>query len=74
MGQVFRGVHIYLNRPAAIKVMRPHLAANAKFRARFLQEAQAVAALKHPNTIDLYEFGEQKGRTRSVTGSFVHQE
>ena len=59
MGQVFRGVHIYLNRPAAIKVMRPHLAANAKFRTRFLQEAQAAAALKHPNIVDLYEFGEQ---------------
>ncbi len=62
MGQVFRGVHIYLNRPAAIKVMRPHLAARATFRERFLQEARSAAALKHANIVDIYEFGEQEGQ------------
>lgn len=66
MGQVFRGIHIYLNRPAAIKVMRPHLVADEKFRTRFLQEAQAAAALKHPNIVDLYEFGEQSGHLYMV--------
>src|SRR5215472_8812850 len=59
MGQVFRGTHTYLNRPAAIKVMRQHLATNEKFRTRFLQEARAAAALKHPNIIEIYDFGEQ---------------
>ncbi len=59
MGQVFRGVHLYLDRPAAIKVMRPNLAANPRFQARFLQEAKSAAALKHPNIVDIYEFGEQ---------------
>jgi serine/threonine protein kinase len=61
MGQVFRGVHIYLDRPAAIKVMHPHLANNARFRERFLQEARSAAALKHQNIVDIYEFGEQDG-------------
>src|SRR5947209_19667218 len=61
MGQVFRGVHIYLDRPAAIKIMRGSFAANPQFRARFLQEAQAAAALKHPNIVDIYEFGDQDG-------------
>jgi serine/threonine protein kinase len=59
MGQVFRGVHIYLDRPAAIKVMRPHLANSPRFRERFLQEARSAAALKHENIVDIYEFGEQ---------------
>src|SRR5215470_9516470 len=59
MGQVFRGTHAYLNRPAAIKVMRQHLAENQTFRTRFLQEARAAAALKHPNIIEIYDFGEQ---------------
>src|SRR5258706_10415374 len=59
MGQVFRGVHLYLDRPAAIKVMRPNLAVNPKFRARFLQEAKSAAALKHPNIVDIYDFGDQ---------------
>jgi serine/threonine protein kinase len=49
MGQVFCGVHKWLLRSAAIKVMKPELAANPGFRARFLQEAEAAAALKHPN-------------------------
>ncbi len=62
MGQVYRGVHIYLNRPAAIKVMRPHLMAQSSFRERFLQEARSAAALKHQNIVDIYEFGEQDGQ------------
>ena len=62
MGKVYHGVHIYLDRPAAIKVMRPHLAANPRFRERFLQEARSAAALKHPNIVDIYEFGEQDGQ------------
>src|SRR5947209_19167258 len=61
MGQVFRGVHIYLDRPAAIKIMRGSFAANPQFRARFLQEAKSAAALKHPNIVDIYEFGDQDG-------------
>lgn len=61
MGQVFRGVHQYLNRPAAIKVMQAYLAANSDFRSRFLREAQASAALHHPNIVEIYEFDEQDG-------------
>src|SRR5260370_42085573 len=62
MGQVYRGVHIYLNRPAAIKVMRAHLIANPSFRERFLQEARSAAALKHPNIFYIYVFGEEGGQ------------
>ena len=61
MGQVYRGVHRLLNRPAAIKVMQAHLAANPDFRARFLREAQSAAALKHSNIVEIYDFGEQDG-------------
>ncbi len=61
MGQVFRGVHKLLDRPAAIKVMHAHLASDAQFRARFLQEAKTAAALRHPNIVEIYEFGEQDG-------------
>jgi serine/threonine protein kinase/outer membrane biosynthesis protein TonB len=62
MGQVYRGVHVLLNRPAAIKVMHPNLATQGDFRDRFLREAQAVAALSHPNIVEVYEFGEQDDR------------
>jgi eukaryotic-like serine/threonine-protein kinase len=62
MGQVYRGVHNLLNRPAAIKVMHPHLAADPDFQARFLHEAQAIAALSHPSIIEIYEFGQEDER------------
>jgi len=61
MGQVFRGRHIFLDRQAAIKVMHANLAADPTFRARFLREARAAATLKHPNIVEVYEFGEQSG-------------
>ncbi len=61
MGQVYRGVHKLLDRPAAIKVMLAYLAANPDFRIRFLQEAKTAAALRHPNVVEIYEFGEQNG-------------
>ncbi len=62
MGRVFRGVHVLLNRPAAIKVMHDHLASDFGFQARFVQEAKAAAALTHPNIIQIYDFGESNGR------------
>jgi serine/threonine protein kinase/photosystem II stability/assembly factor-like uncharacterized protein len=61
MGQVFLGKHILLDRSAAIKVMRADLADNPNFRRRFLQEAKAAALLKHPNIVEIYDFGEQGG-------------
>src|SRR6516162_8389078 len=61
MGQVFRGKHVYLGRPAAIKVMHEHLASHPTFRARFLQEAKSIAALSNPHIVEIYEFGEQEG-------------
>ena len=62
MGEVYRGVHLHLNRPAAIKVMHANLAADPTFQARFRQEAQAAAALTHPHIVEVYEFGEQDNR------------
>src|SRR5215813_13305343 len=61
MGQIFRGKHVYLERPAAIKVMHEYLASNPTFRARFLQEAKSTAALRDPHIVEIYEFGEQDG-------------
>ncbi len=61
MGQVYRGVHHLLDRPAAIKVMLANFAARPDFQARFLQEAKAAAALRHPNIVEVYDYGEQKG-------------
>ena len=62
MGEVYRATHLRLNRPAAIKIMHAHLAADPTFQARFLREAQAAAALTHPHIVEVFDIGEQEGR------------
>jgi serine/threonine protein kinase len=47
--------------PAAVKVMAPELASDDTFRAQFLHEARAAAALDHPHVIPVYEAGEANG-------------
>jgi serine/threonine protein kinase len=54
MGVVFRGFDRTLNRPVAIKVLAPHLGANAVARQRFSREAQAAAAVVHPHVVPIY--------------------
>ncbi len=54
-GAVFEGVQDPLERPVAIKVMYP--GHHARVRERFLREAQAVAGLRHPNVVTVYDFG-----------------
>src|SRR5690348_1838169 len=63
MGEVYRAVHLRLKRTAAVKVMHASLASDETFQARFLREAQAAAALSHPNIVEVYDFGEQDGRS-----------
>jgi serine/threonine protein kinase len=66
MGDVYRAVHIRLDRSAAIKVMHTSQASDATFQARFLREARAAAALSHPNIVEVFDFGEQDGASYLV--------
>lgn len=61
MGVVFRGEHLSLGRPAAIKVLPPQLADQEEFVARFLREARAAARLDHPNLVRVYDAGKTNG-------------
>ena len=62
MGIVYRGFDPLLNRPAAIKLLAPHLGSDKDALARFHREAALVASLKHSNIATVYEFGESQGR------------
>jgi serine/threonine-protein kinase len=57
MGEVWRGEHELLARPAAIKLVRGDSAVDAGALTRFEREAQATAVLTSPHTIHLYDFG-----------------
>jgi serine/threonine protein kinase len=62
MGVVYKAHEESLNRYVAIKVLGEHLAADPSFVARFVREAQAAAALSHPNIIQIFFIGEDAGR------------
>src|SRR5262249_41805674 len=57
-GTVYEAQHRLLGRRAAVKVLRRELASSPQMVARFLREALAVNMIKHPNIVDIYEFGE----------------
>ncbi|WP_295989986.1 serine/threonine-protein kinase [Rugamonas sp.] len=64
MGLVYEGVDPKLNRRVAVKVIltsRIDAEQRADYSARFIQEAQAVARLNHPNIVTVYDFGEEHG-------------
>ena len=60
MGEVYRARDDKLNRDVALKVLSSDLAAHAERMRRFFQEAQAAAALNHPNIAHIYEIGEAR--------------
>ena len=60
MGTVYRAYHAGLARPAAVKVLQA-IAPDPHATARFRREAQAIAQMRHPNVLNVYDFGEYQG-------------
>jgi tRNA A-37 threonylcarbamoyl transferase component Bud32 len=58
MSEVYKGYHPMIDRYVAIKVLRPALADDDEFRTRFQREATAIAAMRHPNIVQLHDFGQ----------------
>lgn len=67
MGEVYRARDARLNRDVAIKVLPVAFATDPERLRRFQQEAQAVAALNHPNILAIHDFGEHEGSPYIVT-------
>jgi serine/threonine-protein kinase len=55
MAQVWQGTDEVLQRRVAVKLLHPHLAADATFVTRFRQEAVAAARLAHPGIVSIYD-------------------
>ena len=61
MGEVYLAEQEKLGRQVALKLIRPELVGSKTAAARFDREARAVARLRHPNIVRLFEFGEDRG-------------
>ena len=77
MADVFLAVDTILNRQVAIKILRADLTTDAVSILRFEREAQAAAALAHPNIVEIYDVGDYKGHhyivMEYVTGKTLKQ-
>lgn len=58
MGTVYRAVQESLAREVALKIIHEAQARDATVRKRFLREARVAASLRHPNAVEIYDFGE----------------
>ena len=55
---VYRATHTLIGKILAIKVIRPEHHRDPQVIARFLQEARLASAIKHPNVVDISDYGE----------------
>jgi hypothetical protein len=57
LGTVYRGTHLLMEKPVAVKILAPELAAGEATARRFSAEARAVSHLSHPNILNVTDFG-----------------
>jgi eukaryotic-like serine/threonine-protein kinase len=72
MGEVYLAEDAQLRRRVALKILPVDLASNQERMRRFIQEAQAAAALNHPNIAHIYEIGSSP--TPGETTHFIAME
>src|SRR6266850_1719822 len=57
MGAVYFATHLGTERPVAVKVIAPEFMKNEEFVERFRREARAAGRMRHPNVVDVTDFG-----------------
>jgi len=72
MGAVYKATHLGTTRAVAIKIIHRQLSSNQEFVERFRREAEASGRLRHPNVVDVTDFG--FARTRSGPVAYLVME
>ncbi|TDD46764.1 serine/threonine protein kinase, partial [Nonomuraea terrae] len=67
MGEVWRADDLVLGRAVAVKVLMPALTENPASAQRFQNEARAMATLRHPGVVDVYDYGTTEVEGRRVS-------
>ena len=70
MAEVYLGTDQVLGRQVAVKILRPQFASDESFVERFRREAQAAAALNHPNVVSVFDSGSDNG-TQFIVMEYV---
>ena len=63
MGVVYRARHVIIDKLVAIKMLRAEVATQPDVIKRFLLEAQLASRVKHPNVVDISDYGQIPGQT-----------
>ena len=71
MADVYKGKDHKLNRYVAIKVLKSDFRSDETFIKKFLSEAQAAAGLMHPNVVNVYDVGQDRGVYYMLIVSFA---
>ncbi len=71
MGTVYRAEQLSLKRTVALKVLKPELSAEPGLVRRFNAEAELAAKLNHPNTVTLYDFGQDVDGSLFIAMEFL---
>jgi len=61
MGAVYRARHVLMDKPVALKWLRPELCGNADARERLVREARSVARVRHPNVVQVFDVDSYQG-------------
>jgi serine/threonine protein kinase len=74
MGTVYLATHLGLQRPVAVKIIKPEFAADSDVADRFLREARTMAKLRHPNAATIFDAGNLPDGRHFIIMEFVEGE
>src|SRR5688572_17192573 len=74
MAVVWRGVHLALDRPVAIKFIRQIVGGAASLEERFTREARATALVRHRNVVDIIDYGIDEFGTQFIVMELLEGE
>jgi serine/threonine protein kinase len=71
MGTVYRATHLGLERPVAVKIIKPEFAADQDVADRFMREARTMAKLRHPHAAMIFDAGNLPDGRHFIVMEFV---
>src|ERR687883_726081 len=74
MGTVYRAKHLGLERPVAVKIIKPEYAFDPDVADRFMREARTMARLRHPNAAMIFDAGNLPDGRHFIVMEFVEGE